>query len=159
MSNLGGYDRSIVLKLKPKEKVKIPEGEEWLVITKNIQEYDSKNPMFGAQKTGSDLFLLGGNTILSNQVHDFDDSRIIGIAFSNKSNKKLRYSHSATIYLDVGERLEIKNQIARISTINSVEVNGENCNFSSPSVVLGDGVSLGKSPRGTINLQFFDVVE
>lgn len=159
MSNLGGYDRSIVLHLKFGEEVKIPEGEEWLVITKNIQEYGSKKPVFGANKTGIDLFLLGSNTILSNKVHQNYDSEIIGIAFSSKSNKKLKYSHSSTIYLDVGERLEIKNQIVRISTINSVSINGKACNFSTPSVVLGEGISLGKLPRGTINLQFFDVVE
>lgn len=157
MSNLGGYDRSIVLHLKFGEEVKIPEGEEWLVSSAYSQEYDSKNPITGAQSADGALSLLGSNTILCNKINQNQEAEIIGIAFSKKSKRKLKYSHSSTINLNNGEKLELKNQIARVSNHYGLRINGKQNILRISRVIIGDGVSI--SSGGTRNLQFFDVVE
>lgn len=159
MSKLGGYDRSIVLRLKFGEEVKIPEGEEWLVTSIHTQEYDSKNMMAGTSSAGGRTYLIGSNTVLCNKIHQNYEAEVVGIAFARGSNKKLRYSHSATIWLDVGEKLELKNQIAMVSNEFGLKINGKQNILPKYKVPLGDGVSISLSPRGTINLQFFDVVE
>lgn len=159
MSNLGGYDRGIFIQLKPNENIKIPEGEKWFIKTKNIMVYDAKNLTSGNRDTDRHGSLLGDSAILCSTASSGEKSYIIGITFNDKSKKRIKYSHSVTIYLDIGEKIELKTQIAKSAFLNYPCINGERCQFSTTDVVLGDGVSLGLLSKGTINLQFFDVVE